>query len=150
LRNKNRNKKLKTQLTTILNILSEYRPDLCLKILDLDCLNDFHHKLWEMPFYKKIYKMPHEKMFFIKNDIYYEIGDRKLFFDEYLIVIDVWILTQVEMFGKNLKYKIKNSIITPDDNDFEFYFKNMVISNPVPLNELDGIIKNKIIDDLLM
>jgi len=43
------------QFQSILNIYSEVKPELYLKLLDTDeDLSEFHHTLWTLPFYQKI------------------------------------------------------------------------------------------------
>lgn len=144
------NKRLKTQYKKIFSIFEKYSPELCLKIIDLDCLNEFHHCIWSMPFFKKIFEIKQKDNFCYNEVLYGEITDRILSYDAHLFGINVWTYRKIKfkLFGKRFKTFIRKETIFPDNDEFESFMKPFLISTPISIIDLPNDVKYKIISDL--
>lgn len=131
-------KSLEEQYQFIMDTVEKYKPELCLKMFT-DDLDEFHHLLWTLPFYKQIYKVSETNGLFAKEHIYCQVVDSQTNSIE-LFRIFKWTLTTRLLKGS---WEVKREIVSIRTDEFDTLFENMVASEPIPYKELpEGLQRN--------
>jgi len=129
------------QYETLLRYSERYRPEIYLRIIgDID-LYEFHHILWNLPFYKKVYKVG-KKGLFSTTTTYIQLFDDS-FYDVEIFKFKVLHHTQNKLKGS---YSIEKEIVTSkDSNLFEKYVEVVMKDQPVSSEDIpEGIVLNVI------
>jgi hypothetical protein len=125
---------------TLLKYSEKHRPEWYLKLIADDDLDEFHHILWELPFYKRLYKVKDPSLF-DRTSVYIQPFDESLYHSELFKF-------RVFKYRKNLlkdSYVVEKSILTSADNKelFEEYVEKMMIEKPIkPQNLPQPILLN--------
>lgn len=129
------------QYKFLLSSTESTKPELYLKLIcSEDDLSEFHHILWKLPYYNKVYHITTKQEILNTTEIYCQIVDAENIYSE-LCKIIVWRMT---------KYRFSNSWTTKKESissksmDFNpLFLKIMDCSNNISYDDLpEGIQKN--------
>ena len=131
-----------SEYKTLLKYAEKHRPEWYLKIIGDNDLDEFHHILWGLPFYKNLYKV--EKPTFLNRVTTYIQP-----YDESRYSIELFKF-KVFKYRKNFlkgSYAIEKEIIDSREQPelFEKYVEIMMTERPVQPKELpEAILRNSL------
>ncbi len=135
------------QYQNLLDSIIEVKPEWAINLISIDPnLTEFHHTLWTLPFYKKIYKLNSIKnLFGLQNiDVYCSVVDS---FDDSILLcgMKLWYVKYSTIFKK---IDIKYASITSRNPEFNRLFLEL-LNNPnnISYDELPVMLRDKIILD---
>lgn len=99
------------QYLKLFDLFEKYSPELCITMMstvDVTDLEEFHHTLWELPFYQRIYHIESESSLFKKTDIFCKIdndnskSETELFQIEMLTLEKKWFKKEIVAIRKQI------------------------------------------------
>ena len=122
-----------SEYKTLLKYAEKHRPEWYLKIIGDNDLDEFHHILWELPFYKRLYKVE-EPTFINRVTTYIQPTDKSMYSVE-LFRFKVFKYRKNWLKGS---YAIEKEEVDSRKNPelFEKYVEMMMTETPVQPNEL--------------
>lgn len=130
---------IQKQYKILMKYAEEYRPELFLKMIT-DDLFEFHHILWDMPFYKRIYQY-NNKSFINSVSTYIQPIDGIMYGAE-IMKFNIYHYRKNRIYGS---FSIEKETINYNEKPelFESYVKYMMKNNPIKSDELPkGLIIN--------
>jgi hypothetical protein len=134
-------KSLIEQYQTIMDIMEEHKPEMCLKLItDTDDLEEFHHVLWDTPsFTKGIYKISSKKGLLKSEDVYVGVIE-SLTYSLELFNLLKYTLTKTAFKGS---WQVSKSVVSIRSDEFDTLFEEMMKSKPISYEDLpEGIKRN--------
>ena len=131
---------LSRQYDLIYETVEQYRPELCLKICQCD-LEEFHHILWDLPFYKKFYLVDtRNRTMKLTTEVYCQVTDPYLYTTE-LFRLNRWTVSK-NIFGVVSVSTHSSLCITSDD--FMHLFVKLLTMHPIAVEQLPRQLRDKI------
>jgi len=123
----------KQQYNILLECAEKYRPEWYLKIIIDNDLDEFHHILWELPFYKRMFKVDNPT-FLNRVTTYIQPTDQSRYYVELYNF-------KVFKYRKNIlkgSYSVEQEIVTHQEQPelFEKYTKVMMVEQTIQPGEL--------------
>ena len=115
-------KSLKHQYKKMFDVMEKYKPELCLKMNHSD-LSEFHHVMWDMPFFETLYKVDIKKHLRFTTHIYCKVVTNSSHYGNELCAIEVYTVIKT-LFRK--KEKVEKKVISSMDDEFVKYFEMLL------------------------